>query len=88
MSSSLCPLCLCGVLMKTILYLFVLLQLLRSVSAARASEMAQEQALSVREQQYRAIFIGLALVQAVLIGSAFNVGRVRRTAVLPTPARA
>jgi FSR family fosmidomycin resistance protein-like MFS transporter len=39
-------------------------------------------------QQYRAVFIGLALVQAVLIGSAFNVGRVRRTALAPTPARA
>jgi MFS family permease len=34
-------------------------------------------------QQYRGIFIGLAIVQAVLIASAFRVGRVRRTA-LPT----
>ena len=39
-------------------------------------------------RQYSAIFIGLALVQAVLIGSAFNVGRVRRTALAPTPASA
>ena len=39
-------------------------------------------------RQYSAIFIGLALVQAVLIGSAFNVGRVRRTALVPTPASA
>ncbi len=34
-------------------------------------------------QQYRSIFFGLALVQAVLIASAFNVGRVRRTALAP-----
>ena len=34
-------------------------------------------------QQYSGIFIGLAIVQAVLIASAFRVGRVRRTA-LPT----
>ena len=33
--------------------------------------------------QYAAVFIGLALVQAVLIASAFNVGRVRRTALAP-----
>ena len=37
-------------------------------------------------QQYRSIFIGLALVQAVLIASAFNVGRVRRTALAPVGA--
>jgi len=30
-------------------------------------------------QQYRAIWLGLVLLQAVLITSAFNVGRVRRT---------
>lgn len=36
--------------------------------------------------QYRAIFIGLAVVQAVLIASAFNVGRVRRTALAPAGA--
>jgi FSR family fosmidomycin resistance protein-like MFS transporter len=39
-------------------------------------------------RQYSAIFIGLALVQAVLIGSAFNVGRVRRTPLSATPASA
>lgn len=33
--------------------------------------------------QYGAVFIGLALVQAVLIASAFNVGRARRTALSP-----
>ena len=33
--------------------------------------------------QYAAVFVGLALVQAVLIASAFNVGRVRRTALAP-----
>ncbi|MFT3717456.1 MFS transporter [Pseudorhodoferax sp.] len=37
-------------------------------------------------QQYRAIFVGLALVQAVLIASAFNVGRVRRTPAAPAHA--
>lgn len=30
-------------------------------------------------QQFSSVFVGLALVQAVLIASAFNVGRVRRT---------
>ena len=34
-------------------------------------------------QQYRSIFIGLALVQAVLIASAFNVSRARRPALAP-----
>lgn len=33
------------------------------------------------QHQYRSIFIGLAVVQAVMIASAFNVGRVRRTAL-------
>ena len=36
--------------------------------------------------QYRSVIIGLALVQAVLIASAFNVQRVRRTALLPASA--
>lgn len=35
------------------------------------------------QQHYRSIFFGLAAVQAVLIASAFNVGRVRRTALAP-----
>ncbi|WP_326542505.1 MFS transporter [Pseudorhodoferax sp.] len=39
-------------------------------------------------QQYSSIFFGLALVQAVLIASAFNVGRVRRAAAQPAAARA
>ncbi|HEY3046134.1 MAG TPA: MFS transporter [Polaromonas sp.] len=34
-------------------------------------------------QQHQSVFIGLALVQAVLIASAFNVRRVRRTALAP-----
>ncbi|MES2280866.1 MAG: MFS transporter [Pseudomonadota bacterium] len=33
--------------------------------------------------QYRGVLLGLALVQAVLIASAFNVRRVRRTALVP-----
>jgi MFS family permease len=33
--------------------------------------------------QYRGVFIGLALVQAVLITTAFNVQKVRRTALVP-----
>lgn len=33
------------------------------------------------QHQYRSIFVGLAVVQAVMIASAFNVGRVRRTAL-------
>ena len=36
-------------------------------------------------QQYGAVLVGLAVVQTVLIASAFNVRRVRRTARL-TPA--
>ena len=32
--------------------------------------------------QFQGVFIGLALVQGVLIASAFNVGRVRRTALV------
>lgn len=32
---------------------------------------------------YTSVFVGLALVQAVLIASAFNVGRARRTALVP-----
>jgi MFS family permease len=35
------------------------------------------------QHQYSSIFIGLAAVQAVMIASAFNVGRVRRTALAP-----
>jgi len=34
--------------------------------------------------QYRSVILGLALVQAVLIASAFNVRRVRRTTLAPT----
>jgi MFS transporter, FSR family, fosmidomycin resistance protein len=34
--------------------------------------------------QYRSVIIGLALVQATLIAGAFNVQRVRRTALVPT----
>jgi len=34
--------------------------------------------------QYRSVILGLALVQAVLIASALNVQRVRRTALVPT----
>jgi len=34
--------------------------------------------------QYRSVILGLALVQAVLIASAFNVRRVRRTTLVPT----
>ncbi|MDB5848439.1 MAG: transporter [Rhodoferax sp.] len=34
--------------------------------------------------QYRGVFIGLALVQAVLITTAFNVRKARRTVALPT----
>ena len=37
-------------------------------------------------RQYQSVFIGLALVQAVLIMTAFNVGRVRRTALVVIPA--
>lgn len=33
--------------------------------------------------QFRGVFLGLALVQAVLIASAFNVRKVRRTALVP-----
>ena len=33
--------------------------------------------------QYTHVFLGLAVVQGVLIASAFNVGRVRRTALAP-----
>jgi FSR family fosmidomycin resistance protein-like MFS transporter len=36
--------------------------------------------------QYTAVILGLALVQGVLIASAFNVTRVRRTALLTAPA--
>lgn len=35
-------------------------------------------------QQHRSVFIGLALVRAMLIASAFNVGRVRRTTLATT----
>ena len=34
-------------------------------------------------QQYGSVLLGLALVQGVLIASAFNVRRVRRTALVP-----
>ena len=34
--------------------------------------------------QYRSVILGLAIVQAVLVASAFNVKRVRRTALVPT----
>ncbi len=34
--------------------------------------------------QYRSVILGLAVVQAVLVASAFNVKRVRRTALVPT----
>ena len=37
------------------------------------------------QRQYAAVFIGLALVQLILIASAFNVQRVRRT-MQPAPA--
>jgi hypothetical protein len=33
--------------------------------------------------QYRGVLLGLALMQAVLIASAFNVRRTRRTALAP-----
>ena len=33
--------------------------------------------------QYRSVIVGLAVVQAVLIASAFNVRRVRREALAP-----
>lgn len=36
--------------------------------------------------QYVAVIVGLALVQGVLIASAFNVTRVRRTALVPASA--
>ncbi len=36
--------------------------------------------------QYTSVIVGLALVQGVLIASAFNVRRVRRTALVPTAA--
>ncbi|RYF34829.1 MAG: MFS transporter, partial [Comamonadaceae bacterium] len=38
--------------------------------------------------QYMSVILGLALVQGVLIASAFNVTRVRRTALVPTVASA
>ena len=38
--------------------------------------------------QYMSVILGLALVQGVLIASAFNVTRVRRTALVPTAASA
>jgi MFS family permease len=37
-------------------------------------------------QQYMSVIIGLAVVQAVLIASAFNVRRVRREALVPASA--
>jgi FSR family fosmidomycin resistance protein-like MFS transporter len=39
------------------------------------------------QQRYPGIFIGLALVQAVLIASAFRVGRARRTPLMPQTAK-
>ena len=36
--------------------------------------------------QYRGILLGLALIQGILIASAFNVRRVRRTVLAPVPA--
>ena len=39
-------------------------------------------------QQYRGVFLGLALVQLALVATAFNVKRVRRTAFVQTPASA
>ena len=33
--------------------------------------------------QYRSVWLGLALMQGILIASAFNVHRVRRTALVP-----
>ena len=36
--------------------------------------------------QYTSVILGLALLQGVLIASAFNVNRVRRTALLPATA--
>ena len=36
--------------------------------------------------RYMSVILGLALVQAVLIASAFNVRRVRRTALVPASA--
>jgi FSR family fosmidomycin resistance protein-like MFS transporter len=36
--------------------------------------------------QYTSVIIGLAMVQGVLIASAFNVRRVRRTALVPASA--
>ncbi len=36
--------------------------------------------------QYTSVIVGLALVQGVLIASAFNVRRVRRTAFVPASA--
>ena len=35
--------------------------------------------------RYRSVIVGLAVVQAVLIASAFNVRRVRREALAPAP---
>lgn len=36
----------------------------------------------MNQHQFQGVFIGMALVQGVLIASAFNVGRVRRTALV------
>ena len=36
----------------------------------------------MNQHQFQGVFIGMALVQGVLITSAFNVGRVRRTALV------
>ena len=38
--------------------------------------------------RYRSVIVGLAIVQAVLIASAFNVRRARREALLPVSASA